>query len=101
MTSRHVQERLQREILSDVALQVEPLTDRIGIKVSGRGELHLSILIERMRREGYEFQVTRPQVIMKEENGKLLEPYEELTVDVDEKYVGVVIENSAAEKARC
>ena len=65
---------------------------RVGFKVSGRGELHLSILIEKMRREGYEFQVTRPQVIMKEEDGQLLEPYEELTVDVDEQYQGAVIE---------
>jgi len=93
VTSRHIQDRLAREILSDVALTVEPLQDTIGYKVSGRGELHLSILIERMRREGYEFQVTSPQVIMrKDEIGKLLEPYEELTVDVDEKYAGTVIE---------
>ncbi|MFZ5759203.1 MAG: translational GTPase TypA [Thermodesulfobacteriota bacterium] len=92
VTSRHIEERLSREILADVALRVEPLTDGVGYKVSGRGELHLSILIEKMRREGYEFQVTRPQVIMREENGVLLEPYEELTIDVDEQYQGVVIE---------
>ena len=92
VTSRHIEERLNREILADVALRFEPLTDAVGFKVSGRGELHLSILIEKMRREDYEFQVTRPQVIMKEENGKLLEPYERLTVDVDEKYQGAVIE---------
>lgn len=93
VTSRHLQDRLMREILSDVALTVEPLQDTIGHKVSGRGELHLSILIERMRREGYEFQVTSPQVIMhKDADGKTLEPYEELTVDVDEKYAGTVIE---------
>ena len=98
VTSRHVQDRLNREILSDVALQVEPLPDRMGNKVSGRGELHLSILIERMRREGYELQVTRPQVIMKEINGKLFEPYEELTIDVDERYVGVVIEKLGRRK---
>lgn len=92
VTSRHIEERLARETLADVALHVEPLTEGVGYKVSGRGELHLSILIEKMRREGYEFQVTRPQVIMKEENGKQLEPYEELTIDVDEQYQGVVIE---------
>ena len=92
VTSRHIEERLQREVLADVALHVEPLTDAVGYKVSGRGELHLSILIEKMRREQYEFQVTRPQVIMKEEDGKLLEPYERLTVDVDEQYQGPVIE---------
>lgn len=92
VTSRHLEERLTRETLADVALQVEQLTDGIGFHVSGRGELHLSILIEKMRREGYEFQVTRPHVIMRERDGQQLEPYEELTVDVDEKYQGVVIE---------
>ncbi|MBW1758941.1 MAG: translational GTPase TypA [Deltaproteobacteria bacterium] len=92
ITSRHLKERLFRETLADVALTVEPLGAGSGFKVSGRGELHLSILIEKMRREGYEFQVTRPQVIMKEENGRLQEPYEELTIDVDEQYQGPVIE---------
>jgi len=92
VTSRHLEERLRRETFSDVALVVEDLQDRVGFKVSGRGELHLSILIERMRREGYEFQVTRPQVIMREVDGQLFEPYEELTVDVDEQYMGTVIE---------
>jgi GTP-binding protein len=93
VTSRHLIERVERECMSDVALHVEPLTDSMGYKVSGRGELHLSILIERMRREGYELQVTRPQVIYREENGQKLEPFEELTVDVAEQYVGPVIEN--------
>ena len=74
VTSRHLEERLSRETLADVALQVEPLTDGVGFRVSGRGELHLSILIEKMRRENYEFQVTRPHVIMREENGKPIEP---------------------------
>jgi GTP-binding protein len=92
VTSRHIGDRLQREILADVALHYEHLTDAVGFKVSGRGELHLSILIEKMRREGYEFQVTRPRVILKEENGQTLEPYEKLTVDVDEQYQGAVIE---------
>jgi GTP-binding protein len=92
VTSRHIEERLNRETLVDVALQFETLTDAVGFKVSGRGELHLSILIEKMRREGYELQVTRPQVIMKEEDGKMLEPYERLTIDVDDKYQGAVIE---------
>lgn len=98
VTSRHLQDRLMRETLSDVALFVEELPNTIGFKVSGRGELHLSILIERMRREGYEFQVTRPQVIMKEESERKLEPYEELTVDVDEKYMGSVIEKMGSRK---
>jgi GTP-binding protein len=100
LTSRHIRERLIRETLSDIALILEELTDGIGYKVSGRGELHLSILIERMRREGYEFQVTRPMVIFKEGNGGRLEPYEELTIDVDEPYSGNVIENLGKRKGQ-
>ncbi len=92
VTSRHIEARLQKEILADVALQIEPLTDGVGYRVSGRGELHLSILIEKMRREDFELQVTRPQVILIEKDGETLEPYEELTIDVDEKYQGAVIE---------
>ena len=92
VTSRHLNDRLQREILADVALHVEPLQDAVGFKVSGRGELHLSILVEKMRREGYELQVTRPRVIFRETDGKLEEPYERLTVDVDEEFQGAVIE---------
>ncbi len=92
VTSRHLKERLDRETLADVALNVAPLQESVGFKVSGRGELHLSILIEKMRREGYELQVTRPEVIMRRENGQLLEPYERLTVDVDETVQGAVIE---------
>jgi GTP-binding protein len=98
VTSRHLRDRLFRETLSDVALIVEELEDAQGYKVSGRGELHLSILIEKMRREGYEFQVTRPQAIFREEGGRRLEPYEELTVDVDENYMGRVIENLGGRK---
>lgn len=100
VTSRHIKERLQKEILSDVALLVEELTDTPGFKVSGRGELHLSILIEKMRREGYEFQVTRPTVIFKIEDGKKLEPYEELTIDVSEENMGKVIENLGTRKGQ-
>ena len=92
VTSRHIEERLKRETLADVALQYEPLTDAVGFRVSGRGELHLSILIEKMRREDYEMQVTRPQVILIKKDGETQEPYEELTVDVDEQYQGPVIE---------
>ncbi len=92
VTSRHIEERLSRETLIDVALQVEPLTEAVGYQVAGRGELHLSILIEKMRREGYEFQVTRPQVIMRQIDGQTMEPYEELSVEVDEQFQGVVIE---------
>jgi GTP-binding protein len=98
VTSRHLRERLFKETLSDVALVVEDIEDAQGFKVSGRGELHLSILIEKMRREGYEFQVTRPQVIFREQNGTRVEPFEELTVDVDENYMGRVIENLGGRK---
>ena len=99
-TSRHLTERLKREALSDAALLVEELKTGRGYKVSGRGELHISILIEKMRREGYEFQVTRPQVIMKEENGKRIEPFEELTLDVDKQHMGTVIEKLGARKGQ-
>ena len=100
VTSRQIEARLFRETLGDVALQVDVLGGGSGFKVSGRGELHLSILIEKMRREGYEFQVTRPVVIMKEEEGRTLEPYEELTIDVDEKYQGPVIEKLGSLKGQ-
>jgi GTP-binding protein len=73
VTSRHIADRLHRETLSDVALVVEELEEGVGFKVSGRGELHLAILIEKMRREGYEFQVSRPQVVMKQQGGDTLE----------------------------
>ena len=92
VTSAHLIERLRREALSDVALHVEDMTEGGGYKVSGRGELHLSILIETMRREGYEFQVSAPKVILRQEEDRVLEPYEEVTIDVDEAYAGTVIE---------
>jgi GTP-binding protein len=100
VTSRHLAERLHRETLADVALVVEELNHGVGYKVSGRGELHLAILIEKMRREGYEFQVSRPEVVMKEESGRLLEPYEELTIDLDETYMGTAMEGLGLRKGR-
>lgn len=100
VTSRHLRDRLFREILADVALVVDEMEDGNGYIVSGRGELHLSILIEKMRRESYEFQVTRPQVIFKDTEDGRLEPYEELTIDVDENYMGSVIENLGARKGQ-
>lgn len=100
VTSRHLRDRLMREVLADVALSVTELEGEVGFLVSGRGELHLSILIERMRREGYEFQVTPPHVITREENGKTLEPYEELFVDVSEECMGTVIEKLGMRKGR-
>ena len=97
-TSSHLAERLRHEALSDVALHVEELGDCSGFKVSGRGELHISIKIEQMRREGYEFQVSAPTVILREKEGQLQEPYENLTVDVPELYSGTVIEKLGRRK---
>ncbi len=99
-TSIHLAERLQREALCDVALHVEELPEGNGFKVSGRGELHISIKVETMRREGFEFQVSSPHVITKEENGQLLEPYEEVTIDVPEEYQGTVIEKLGGRKGQ-
>jgi len=87
-TSRQIGDRLQKELESNVGLKVEPAD--IGFLVSGRGELHLSVLIETMRREGYEFEVGRPQVVTKEENGQTLEPIEEVIVEVPAEHVGAV-----------
>lgn len=100
ITSTHLAERLQREALVDVALVVEELPGSPGFKVSGRGELHLSVIIEKMRREGYEFQVSCPRVIFKEENGRRLEPYEELLVEMAEEHSGTVIEKLGARKGQ-
>lgn len=100
VTSNQVRDRLQKEILTDVALRVEVETEQLGFKVSGRGELHLSILIEKMRREGYEFQVSRPQVLMKTVDGKRLEPYEMLTIDVSDETSGKVIETLGTRKGQ-
>ncbi|MFC1616704.1 translational GTPase TypA [Candidatus Margulisiibacteriota bacterium] len=101
VTSRHLRDRLFRETLSDIALQVEELSNDVGYKVSGRGELHLSILIEKMRREGYEFQVSKPNVIYKkDEQGKMLEPYEEVTIELAEEAMGKVIESMGNRKGQ-
>lgn len=98
VTSRQLRERLHREPLTDIAMQVED--DGIGFKVSGRGELHLSIFIEKLRREGYEFQVSRPEVIFKVIDGKKLEPYETVTIDVSTQYIGKIIEAMGARKGQ-
>jgi GTP-binding protein len=92
VTSRQLRERLQRELMSNVALRVADTADADIFEVSGRGELHLSILIENMRREGYELAVSRPRVVIKEMNGEKCEPYELLTVDVEETHQGPVME---------
>ncbi len=92
ITSRQIRERLARELIHNVALRVEDTENPDRFRVSGRGELHLSILIENMRREGYELGVSRPEVIVKEIDGELMEPYEILTVDVEETHQGSVME---------
>ena len=93
VTSRHLRERLFKELESNVALHVEETDSTDTFKVSGRGELHLSVLIENMRRQGYEFQVSPPVVITTtDEKGNILEPYEQLVIDVPNEYTGVVIE---------
>ncbi|MBU4304591.1 MAG: translational GTPase TypA [Candidatus Omnitrophica bacterium] len=99
LTSRHIRERLEHEALTNVGIKIENVPGTEKIKVSGRGELHLSILIETMRREGYELEVSSPQVILMELDGDILEPIEEVLVEVDEGYQGVVIEALGARKA--
>ncbi|WP_133718540.1 translational GTPase TypA [Methylocaldum gracile] len=98
VTSRQIRERLQRELLHNVALRVEDTSDPDKFKVSGRGELHLSILIENMRREGYELGVSRPEVIIKEVDGELCEPYEFVTIEVEEANQGAVMEKLGERK---
>lgn len=98
VTSRHLWERLQRETQSNVSIRVERSTSGEEFVVKGRGELQMSILIENMRREGYEFQVSKPEVIYRELNGKKTEPVELVTIDVGDAYVGVVIERLGIRK---
>jgi len=99
LTSRQILERLEKELIHNVALRVEQLSDADKFKVSGRGELHLSVLIENMRREGFELAVSRPEVIMKEVDGVLMEPYENLTVDIEEAHQGTIMEKLGERKA--
>lgn len=96
-TSRQIKERLYKELETDMALRAEDTADGKWI-VSGRGELHLAILIERMRREGYEFQVSRPQVVIKEINGKRMIPYERVFIEVPEEYYGTIIQKLGIRK---
>lgn len=98
LTSRQIGERLEKELIHNVALRVEQTDDPDKFRVSGRGELHLSILIETMRREGFELAVSKPEVIVKEIDGELKEPYENLTVDVEEQHQGSIMEKLGARK---
>lgn len=99
VTSRHLRDRLFKELETNVSLRVEETETADAFNVSGRGELHLSILIETMRRQGYEFQVSKPQVIYREVDGQLLEPIEYLMIDVPEEYMGVVMEKLGTRKS--
>ncbi len=99
VTSRNILERLHQELVHNVALRVEETDDPDKFRVSGRGELHLGILIENMRREGYELAVSRPEVIIREEDGQLMEPYETVTIDAEEEHQGSVMENLGLRKA--
>ena len=99
VTSRNILERLQDELVHNVALRVEETSDPDKFRVSGRGELHLGILIENMRREGYELAVSRPEVIIKEEDGQLMEPFETLTIDCEEQHQGSIMEQLGLRKA--
>ena len=99
VTSRNLRDRLFKEVETNVSMRVEETDNTNTFKVSGRGELHLSILIETMRRQGYEFQVSRPKVILKEIDGQVYEPMELLIIEVPESYVGVVIEKLGSRKA--
>ncbi len=99
LTSRQVRERLARELIHNVALRVEDTGDPDRFLVSGRGELHLAILIENMRREGYELAISRPRVILREIDGRVCEPFEQLSVDVEERHQGTVMELLGARRA--
>ena len=98
VTSRNIKERLDRELIHNVALRVEPGDSPEKFKVSGRGELHLSVLIETMRREGFELGVSRPEVVQKEVDGEIHEPYEDVMIDVEDEHQGSVIEEIGKRK---
>ena len=99
VTSRNIKDRLEQELLSNVALRVEQGESADKFKVSGRGELHLSVLIENMRRDGFELGVSKPEVIQKEVNGEIHEPFEQIVIDIEEQYQGPVMEEMGLRKA--
>jgi len=100
LTSRHIRERLLHEAMINVGIKVEEIAGTERLKVSGRGELHLAILIETMRREGYEVEVSKPRVILKKVGDKTLEPVEEVVIEVENKYQGVVMQALGTRKAQ-
>ena len=100
VTSRNLRDRLQKELLTNVSLRVEETDSPDTFKVMGRGELQLAILIEMMRREGYELAVAKPEIVTKQIDGKLMEPVERLTIDIPEEFIGVVIEKLGARKGQ-
>ena len=100
LTSRHLRDRLEKEALRNVALRFVPLERKDAFEIRGRGELQMAVLIETMRREGYECMVSRPQVITRKENGKVLEPFECLFLDVPEEFIGILTEKLAARRGR-
>jgi GTP-binding protein len=100
LTSRHLRERLEKETLKNVALRFKPLERTDAFEICGRGELQMAVLIETMRREGYECMVSRPQAITREEGGRTMEPMERLFIDVPETFVGILTEKLAARKGR-
>ncbi len=99
ITSRNIKERLEKELISNVALKVEPGESPDKFEVSGRGELHLSVLIETMRREGYELAISKPRVVQKEIDGEINEPFEHIVIDVEDKHQGAIIEELGSRKA--
>jgi GTP-binding protein len=100
LTSRHLRERLEKETLSNVAIQIKPTDRADAFEVCGRGELQMAILIETMRREGFEFMVSKPHVITRSINGKLCEPVEHVFIDLPEEYLGTVTEKLSQRKGR-
>jgi len=98
-TSRQIGERLMKEKETNLGLKIEPEPDSVGFSVHGRGELHLAVLIENMRREGYEMEVSKPQVIYKTIEDKICEPYEEVSIEIDEEFIGLITEEMGKRKA--